>query len=108
MTASLNKYGYAYVPSNCEWSKNTACRVHVSFHGCKQIQKVINLTYVEHSGFNKWADNNQLIIFYPQATNNTLNPDGCWDWWGYTGPDYATKYAAQIMTVNNILDSIFG
>ena len=27
------------------------------------------------------------------------NPNGCWDWWGYTGQNYATKEAVQIRAV---------
>ena len=27
------------------------------------------------------------------------NPRGCWDWWGYTGTDYATRNGVQIATI---------
>jgi hypothetical protein len=27
------------------------------------------------------------------------NPRGCWDWWGYTGTDYATKTGVQIVAI---------
>ena len=27
------------------------------------------------------AEENDIIILYPQAKNSTLNPQGCWDWY---------------------------
>ncbi len=31
------------------------------------------------------------------------NPQGCWDWWGYTGLDYAVKLAPQLMSIRNMI-----
>ena len=33
----------------------------------------------------RWADTNTLIVLFPQTATTPLNPQGCWDWWGYTG-----------------------
>jgi poly(3-hydroxybutyrate) depolymerase len=27
------------------------------------------------------------------------NPQGCWDWWGHTGGDYAKKAAPQMKAI---------
>jgi len=27
------------------------------------------------------------------------NPEGCWDWWGFSGKDFDTKEGAQVSTV---------
>jgi len=35
-----------------------------------------------------------------------FNPRGCWDWWGYTGPDYHTHTAPQIHAVKAMLDRL--
>jgi hypothetical protein len=36
----------------------------------------------------------------PVATNsNPSNPLGCWDWWGYTGTNYALKSAPQMAPI---------
>ncbi len=35
-----------------------------------------------------------------------LNPQGCWDWWGYTGSDYATQNGLQIRAVKQIAESL--
>lgn len=34
-----------------------------------------------------------MIILYPQAAINEElgNGNGCWDYWGYTGPNYVEK-----------------
>jgi hypothetical protein len=49
------------------------------------------------------------VVFYPQTKNSMfmpLNPQGCWDWWGYTGSNYATQDAPQINTVKHIAESL--
>jgi poly(3-hydroxybutyrate) depolymerase len=77
--------------------------VHVAFHGCRQGVDAVDERFVRDAGYNRWADTNRLIVLYPQAKARyvwwTFNPRGCWDWWGYTGQNYATKEAAQIRAV---------
>jgi poly(3-hydroxybutyrate) depolymerase len=66
------------------------------------------MQFVKYAGFNEWAESNRIIILYPQTTKSDFvpyNPKGCWDWWGYTGLDYATKFAPQLVTVQNIVSS---
>lgn len=99
---SLAETGYLYVPKSC--SEGEQCQVHISFHGCNQFADApgIDNTYAKSAGFNRWADTNNLVILYPQtqASNlNPFNPQGCWDWWGYSGDDYATRDGAQLKTV---------
>ncbi|CAN0625581.1 protein of unknown function [Burkholderia multivorans] len=31
------------------------------------------------------------------------NPQACWDWFGYTGQNYALKTAAQVVAVNAMI-----
>jgi poly(3-hydroxybutyrate) depolymerase len=60
--------------------------VHVVFHGCGQAAAnwdVGDAVY-GHAGYNRWADQNKIIVLYPQTTPSAVNFDGCWDWWGYT------------------------
>eukprot|EP00818_Percolomonas_sp_WS_P007810 CAMPEP_0117443010 /NCGR_PEP_ID=MMETSP0759-20121206/4464_1 /TAXON_ID=63605 /ORGANISM="Percolomonas cosmopolitus, Strain WS" /LENGTH=360 /DNA_ID=CAMNT_0005234951 /DNA_START=579 /DNA_END=1658 /DNA_ORIENTATION=- len=72
---------YVYVPSGCQ-SKDTACKLHVHFHGCKQSYTAIGDEYVMHNGMNAWAERNNIILLYPQtkATDVPLNVYGCFDW----------------------------
>jgi poly(3-hydroxybutyrate) depolymerase len=103
----LGSTGYAYVPAAC--AAGETCRVHVVFHGCKQTPEHIGDAYVRHTGYNRWAESNDLIILYPQAKTESLsNPNGCWDWWGYSGAGYATKAGPQMMAVRAMLDRLAG
>ncbi len=37
-----------------------------------------------------------------------VNPEGCWDWWGYDGPDFAVKTAPQMVTIMNMVAALGG
>ncbi len=103
---SLADEGYAYVPKSCE---SEPCRIHVAFHGCRQNADAVGEAFVREAGYNRWADGNRLIVLYPQTIARyfgTFNPRGCWDWWGYTGPDYATKNGAQLRAVKAMIDAL--
>lgn len=113
----LDTTGWVFVPRSCE--TGAACRVHVAFHGCRQGQgftesvlpflpagAAFGKTFIEHAGYNPWADTNDLIVLYPQASATLKNPQGCWDWWGYGGPDYATKAGPQIAAVKAMVDRL--
>ena len=109
---------WLYVPATC--AAGNACRLHVALHGCKQGQSYLPLTpppggglyngttFVKNTGYDRWADNNHLVILYPQALTVPGNPNGCWDWWGYTGQDYATREGVQIRTLRAMVDALAG
>jgi poly(3-hydroxybutyrate) depolymerase len=47
------------------------------------------------------------VLLFPQVAPHPLrNPIGCWDFWGYSGPDYATKQGAQMRAVIAMLDRL--
>jgi len=105
--------GYVYVPQTC--SATTRCRVHVVFHGCKQYAGIVGRAVVDHGGYNEWADTNKLVVLYPQTVPSgafdVSNPNGCWDWWGFTKPlmlnsDFARKTGDQISTIKKMLDRL--
>lgn len=112
---SMGDAGYAYVPQACERER---CRIHVAFHGCKQGAETIGDLFARSAGYNRWADTNHLIVLYPQAiarygwggfgfnVSFVFNPSGCWDWWGYTGADYATRTGPQIRAVQAMIDRL--
>lgn len=101
--AGLADAGFAYVPTGCA---DAACRVHVVFHGCKQGAEFIGDALVTGAGYNGWAEANDLVVLYPQVAASPFNPLGCWDWWGYTGPDYATRDGKQVAAVMALVDSL--
>jgi poly(3-hydroxybutyrate) depolymerase len=110
----MDTSGWLYVPASCGAGK--PCRLHIAFHGCRQGQSFSALpfglgarfgrTFIEHAGYNRWADANDMIVLYPQAAATFTNPQGCWDWWGYGDADYAAKTGGQIAAVRAMVDRI--
>ena len=101
--STLADTGYAYVPPSC--AQGEVCSLHISFHGCNQNAQSVGTQYAEQAGINNWAENNHMVVLYPQTKNSTfmpLNPQGCWDWWGYADADYATQKGQQITAVKSI------
>jgi poly(3-hydroxybutyrate) depolymerase len=96
--------GYLYVPAACE--NSAGCRLHVAFHGCQQNLDNIGVTFVRHAGYNAWADNNRLIILYPQTVATFTNPNACWDWWAYDDTRYAQKNGRQMAAVKRMVDRL--
>ncbi|EFA84431.1 polyhydroxybutyrate depolymerase [Heterostelium album PN500] len=104
LDAGLYDYAFAYIPPQCQQRNKGVCSVHIAYHGCLQTIPLIGDTFYVNTGYNEIADTNNLIILYPQAQANTLNPKGCFDWWGYTGADYASQLGVQMLTVKKMLD----
>lgn len=87
---SMEYYGYLYVPNQCFAS---VCKLHIALHGCGQSAANIGDVYVRNAGYNQVADLNNFIILYPQAKPYGIatNPNGCWDWWGYTNSEFGKR-----------------
>jgi len=129
--ASMSEFGYAYVPAEAE-ARDKPSRVHIVLHGCKQGYGFVNFVngradvknqaaygsrYIMTTGYNEIADSNNIIVLYPQAKGvdggAMQNPDGCWDWWGYTSvdperPDYYSRNAIQIQALHRMLERLGG
>jgi len=127
--ASMSHYGYAYIPSRVLAGSVKEPRVHIALHGCKQgynytdyvngradtaNQPPYGNRYITTTGYNHIAESNDIIVLYPQAegTDNgqIQNPDGCWDWWGYSNKDenspYYSRDAVQIKAIHAMLDRL--
>ncbi len=105
--AELLDYAYLYVPQTCE--SGEACGVHVALHGCVQSAELVEDAFATLAGYNRWADSNRLLVVYPQVKSSSvapLNPNGCWDWWGYTGDDYAFRDGPQMRAIVDLVDSL--
>jgi poly(3-hydroxybutyrate) depolymerase len=102
---SMDSTAWLYVPDNCA---GQACKLVVALHGCGQGQSSLGNTFVQQAGINEWADNNNILVLYPQAIISTTprNPEGCWDWWGYTGAGYALKSAPQMRAIMAMVNRI--
>lgn len=99
--------GYLYVPPACS-ATGAGCKVHVAIHGCKQSVESVGSQFVTDTGYNNWADNNKLMVLYPQVNKSwsPLNPEGCWDWWGYTGANYAYKTGPQMKAIKAMVNQL--
>ena len=128
--SSMSAYGYVYVPKSVE--AGGPCRVHVALHGCKQGYNYVDLVngrpdrandppygnrYMTTTGYNEMADTNGIVVLYPQAEGIddgvTQNPEGCWDWWGYSSPDvrqpdYYSQRALQIRAIHAMVSRLGG
>jgi poly(3-hydroxybutyrate) depolymerase len=107
--AGLADVGYVYVPKAC--AQGQRCRTHIALHGCKQNVESVGDAFYRYGGYNRWAETNRIVVLYPQTRvtwGAPLNPYGCWDWWGYTGPDYTAKSAPQIAALRAMVDRMAG
>ena len=140
----LDDSGWLYVPQACETGRAAAttadaavapCRLHVVFHGCAQGQGFVGADgrpfgrrFVDGAGYNRWAEASRIVLLYPQvkASRPTalaqlagdahrLNPEGCWDFWGYTDPQgalhgtqrhFARRSAPQLRAVKAMVDAV--
>ncbi|WP_294253940.1 poly(3-hydroxybutyrate) depolymerase [Propionivibrio sp.] len=116
-SSGMDNSGWAYIPDSC--AKGEACRLHVVLHGCRQGQGYLPLrpmpgsglyygtTFVRNAGYNRWAESNHIVVLYPQAVSIPgTNPNGCWDWWGYTGEDFATNQGVQLKAIRGMVNRL--
>ncbi|OWY41080.1 depolymerase [Xenophilus sp. AP218F] len=101
---SLAEEGYVYVPRACQAGE--PCRVHIALHGCQQSAGKVGDAYYAHAGYNAWADANRILVLYPQVNPSLANPQGCWDWFGFSGDDYAWKRGAQMRAIKAMADRL--
>ena len=60
------------------------------------------------TGYNRWAASNNIVVLYPQTEASPGNPNGCWDFWGYTGQDYYSRDGKQMAAVKTMIDRLLG
>lgn len=106
LDALLAETGYVYVPPAC--ADGTSCGLMVAFHGCKQNAGAVGEAFVSDAGFNRWADVYHVVVLYPQtrASFAPLNPQACWDWWGYSGADYDSRHGVQLRWLVNAVRAL--
>ena len=101
----MDGLAFVYVPADC--SAGESCRLHIALHGCQQGREFIGEDFARLTGYNQWAEANRIVVLYPQALVIPApwynwfsgNPKGCWDWWGYSGPDYLGRTAPQMSAI---------
>ncbi len=106
-STGMAETGHLYVPQSCT-TANAHCRVHVAIHGCLQSSESVGSQFYTDTGYNNWADSNNILVLYPQVNKSTtpFNPQGCWDWWGYTGGNYAYKSSPQMKAIVKMVNRL--
>jgi poly(3-hydroxybutyrate) depolymerase len=111
----MDTTGWAYVPAAC--ASGAQCKLHVAFHGCVQNYASIGDKFIKNTGYNRWADTNDIIVLYPQtvadSTNHNPSPsnagannNACWDWVGYYGTDFDRKSGVQMAAIKKMIDRV--
>jgi poly(3-hydroxybutyrate) depolymerase len=95
------------VPPGCEGDAQD-CKLHVAFHGCKQTVALVGDAHIRNAGYNSWADANRILVLYPQAASTWMNPNSCWDWWGYDDRSYAERSGRQMQAVKRMTERLTG
>ena len=109
-TSSLSPVGYIYVPTACLAQE---CRLHIAFHGCQQNvdaqgEERIHDDFIRDAGYNGWAAANRTVVLYPQATQTSVNPNACWDFWGYSGAGWRSRDGVQMRAVDAMIARLLG
>jgi hypothetical protein len=120
-SVSMSAKAHLYVPKACRGG--AACPLHVALHGCAQNEDQVRsamgapVFFFEKAGYNAWAETHHVIILYPQAqpwgdaanlADADKNPQGCWDWWGYSGANYVRKSAPQMKAIHAMVQCLTG
>lgn len=122
----LSESGFAYIPKSCE--ERQKCRLHIVFHGSGKPSATIEQKFIRNTGFDRWADSNDIILIYPQTYSaktvlpfnitteltSSLNfPSdlyyrvmACWDVLGIYGSNYDTKEGVHMLFIKSIIDRI--
>ncbi len=101
---NFDTLGLAYIPQACR--SGSGCAVHIVFHGCRQGRAELGDRFAKGSGYARWAESNRIALLFPQVVSSPLNPKGCWDWWGYTGPRFLERDALQMRAVIGMIERL--
>ncbi len=107
--------GWVYVPASC--AAGGSCRLHVALHGCQQNTATIGDKFVKNTGYTRWADSNHIVVLFPQtkvdntsrataASGSLANPNGCWDWIGWYGSNFAQRAGTQATAIKAMVDRL--
>jgi len=113
--AGMASTGWVYVPASC--AGGTVCKLHVALHGCVQNYATIGDKFIKNTGYTRWADTNNIIVLFPQtrvdntshstsASGSLANANGCWDWLGWYGSNFAQRAGTQQAAIKAMVDRL--
>jgi hypothetical protein len=82
-----------------------AYRIYLFFLGKWRLGDV----FAKKTGYLEVAELNNIIVLFPQINATRTDPEnseGCWDWWGYSSPNYANKLGPEMVGVKKMIDSL--
>jgi hypothetical protein len=68
---SMANIGYLYIPKSCYSNK---CKLLIFFTGCGMDNIDDPDAFDERTGYNYWADTNNIVILFPQMRKTVLSP----------------------------------
>jgi len=113
--AGMAATGWVYVPAAC--AAGESCKVHVALHGCVQNYATVGDKFIKNTGYTRWADTNHIVVLFPQtrvdntshatsASGSLANANGCWDWIGWYGSNFAQKTGTQAAAIKAMVDRL--
>ena len=113
--AGMASTGWVYVPASC--ASGTVCKLHVALHGCVQNYATIGDKFIKNTGYTRWADTNNIVVLFPQtrvdntshstsASGSLANANGCWDWLGWYGSNFAQRAGTQQAAIKAMVDRL--
>eukprot|EP00931_Biecheleriopsis_adriatica_P025019 TRINITY_DN15467_c0_g1_i1.p1 TRINITY_DN15467_c0_g1~~TRINITY_DN15467_c0_g1_i1.p1 ORF type:complete len:391 (+),score=52.51 TRINITY_DN15467_c0_g1_i1:61-1173(+) len=100
------RWGFAYVPTSCEADVGR-CRVHVNYHGCINKKMYRRRLWATSIDINEYAEANDIIVLYPQASGTVSSGVGCWNWgFAEDDPQFDTRESVQLRTVMNLIEDL--
>ncbi|MBK6851384.1 MAG: hypothetical protein IPG93_07210 [Burkholderiales bacterium] len=113
--AGMAPTGWVYVPASC--AAGAVCKVHVALHGCQQNVATIGDKFIKNTGYTRWADTNHIVVLFPQtridttshttaASGSLANANGCWDWIGWYGSNFAQRAGSQQLAIKAMVDHL--
>jgi len=102
----MGSLGVVYIPQACQ--SGAACKLHVHLHGCGVGYNEIGLQFVLNSGFADLAEENDVVVIFPQVAG--LADSYCFNFFGGLGEgrdlDYAKKDAAQMKGIFQMIADV--
>ena len=103
----MDSEGWVYVPAAC--ASGQLCRLHIALHGCNMSYSQIGAKFLNNTGYNLWADTNNIIVLYPQVIPDQSQPPayvGCWDFHNGYGLNYDQHGGAQIEAIMRMVSHV--
>jgi len=63
----------------------------------------IGTLHIEGTGLLEVAEDNGIIMVFPQAKTTSFNKEACFDNFGYTGKNFANRHGKQVRIIQRMI-----